>query len=129
MINHQTGKTTELLWRGYEFKNGYSERDFDRASLTPLGRRQLDLLADALKEVGDRRIELAGHCDERGTNEYNLALGDRRSNSAADYVTSLGIPINRMRTVSFGEERPVCTVSSPSCWDRNRRAHFVITSK
>ncbi len=75
------------------------------------------------------RFLVEGHCDERGTNEYNLALGERRANAATGYLASLGIDGMRMRTVSYGEERPVCTESNESCWQRNRRARFVITGK
>ena len=69
---------------------------------------------------------IEGHCDERGTNEYNLALGERRANAAQSYLVSLGVGQARLRTLSYGEERPVCTESTEGCWQRNRRAHFVI---
>jgi peptidoglycan-associated lipoprotein len=103
--------------------------DFDKYDLKPEARDRLAKNAAFMRENPSFEFSIEGHCDERGTNEYNLALGDRRANAAADYTTSLGIPINRLRTVSFGEERPVCNERSPSCWDRNRRAHFVVTSK
>ena len=74
-------------------------------------------------------IEVEGHCDERGTQGYNLALGDRRATSVAGYLASLGFPRNRMTTISYGKERPQCTDSAESCWWRNRRAHFRVVSK
>jgi peptidoglycan-associated lipoprotein len=69
---------------------------------------------------------IQGHCDERGTEEYNLALGQRRANSAQKYLKNKGVPKDRMTTISYGEERPVCSDSSESCWWRNRRSEFQI---
>ncbi len=82
-----------------------------------------------MREYDSVQVTIEGHCDERGTNEYNIALGDRRANAAADYISSLGITGSRMRTVSYGEENPQCRESNESCWSRNRRARFVITKK
>jgi len=65
-----------------------------------------------------------GHCDERGSAEYNLGLGDRRAQSAKDFLVQLGVPADKLRTISYGKERPVCTEANESCWQRNRRAHF-----
>ena len=67
--------------------------------------------------------------DERGTSEYNLALGERRANAVRDYLGSLGVGPNRMRTISYGKERPVCTQNEESCWSQNRRAHMVVTGR
>jgi peptidoglycan-associated lipoprotein len=75
------------------------------------------------------QILIEGHCDERGTSAYNLALGDRRANAAKEYLVSLGIDASRVRTISYGKERPFCTESTESCWQENRRAHLVITAK
>jgi peptidoglycan-associated lipoprotein len=74
-------------------------------------------------------IEVEGHCDERGTPNYNLALGDRRADTVASYLLSLGFPRERMRTISYGKERPECTESQEGCWWKNRRAHFRIAAK
>ena len=74
-------------------------------------------------------MTIEGHADERGTNEYNLALGDKRANAVRDYLTSLGVDAGRLRTLSYGEERPVCTESEESCWSQNRRGHMVITGR
>ncbi len=103
--------------------------DFDKYDLKPEARERLAKNAEFMKAHPEFIFTIEGHCDERGTNEYNIALGDRRSNAAKNYVASLGIDSGRMKTVSFGEERPFCTESAESCWWRNRRAHFVITGR
>lgn len=103
--------------------------DFDKYELKSDARERLAKNADFMKAHPEFTFTLEGHCDERGTNEYNLALGDRRSNAAKNYLISLGISSAPVRTISYGEERPQCTESSESCWWRNRRAHFVITGR
>ena len=100
--------------------------DFDRSELRAESREQLSRNADWLRGNPGYVVTIEGHCDERGTNEYNLALGDRRAGSSRDYLVSLGIEGGRMTTLSYGEELPECTESSESCWQRNRRAHFVV---
>jgi peptidoglycan-associated lipoprotein len=82
-----------------------------------------------LKKYDFLRITLEGHCDERGTVEYNLALGERRAKAAFDYLVSLGVPADRLRTVSYGKEVPVCTESNEGCWAKNRRARSAVTGK
>jgi peptidoglycan-associated lipoprotein len=72
---------------------------------------------------------IEGHCDERGTEEYNLALGDRRANAAREYLASLGVPATRIASVSYGKERPFCSQDTESCWQENRRGHLLITAK
>src|SRR5688572_21386458 len=74
------------------------------------------------------RINIEGHCDERGTAEYNLALGERRANAVKAYLVELGVPADRIAVVSKGKESPFCTESNESCWQQNRRGHFVITA-
>ena len=103
--------------------------DYDQSDLRDDARTALSGNAQWLKRYPSIQILVEGHCDERGTSAYNLALGDRRANAARDYVASLGISAARVRTVSYGKERPFCTESSESCWQQNRRAHFVITAK
>ena len=71
-------------------------------------------------------VTIEGHCDERGTNEYNLALGDRRADSAKAFLVDLGIAASRLTTISYGEERPLCTQKTEECWAKNRRDHFVL---
>ena len=85
--------------------------------------------AEALKKFDFLRVTIEGHCDERGTVEYNLALGERRARAAYDYLVSLGVAADRLKTVSYGKEVPVCQQSNEDCWARNRRAHFAVTGK
>jgi peptidoglycan-associated lipoprotein len=103
--------------------------DYDKADIREPDRATLAQDADALKRFDFLRITVEGHCDERGTVEYNLALGERRAKAAHDYLVSLGVPADRLKTVSYGKEVPVCTQSSEDCWQRNRRAHFTVTGK
>ncbi|MCB1034723.1 MAG: peptidoglycan-associated lipoprotein Pal [Acidobacteria bacterium] len=100
----------------------------DESSLGDEARQQLTDNARFLKEHPELKVTIEGHCDERGTNEYNLALGDRRAHSAGDYMSSLGVSPSREKTISYGEERPVCTESTESCWARNRRAYFILSA-
>jgi peptidoglycan-associated lipoprotein len=103
--------------------------EFDKADIREQDRAALSKNADALKRFDFLRITVEGHCDERGTVEYNLALGERRARAAHDYLASLGVPAERLKTVSYGKEVPVCAQSSEDCWQRNRRAHFTVTGK
>jgi peptidoglycan-associated lipoprotein len=103
--------------------------DFDRADLTEQARSRLARNAEFLRSRPEFTVIIEGHCDERGTNEYNLALGERRANAAREYLVSLGVSAARLRTVSYGEERPQCQQSNESCWALNRRAHFVLSGR
>ena len=103
--------------------------EYDKADIREPDRATLAQNADALKRFDFLRITVEGHCDERGTVEYNLALGERRAKAALDYLVSMGVPADRLKTVSYGKEVPVCTQSSEDCWQRNRRAHFTVTGK
>jgi peptidoglycan-associated lipoprotein len=103
--------------------------DYDKADLRNDARSVLAANADWLRKYPTVQVLIEGHCDERGTGAYNLALGDRRANAARDYLASLGVDASRAKTVSYGKERPICTESSEACWQRNRRAAFVITAK
>jgi peptidoglycan-associated lipoprotein len=100
--------------------------EFDSYDLRGDARDILKSNAEWLKRNGSTRVEVEGHCDERGTNEYNLALGARRSQSARDYLVSLGISAERISTISYGEEIPACTEGSENCWRQNRRARFIV---
>ena len=102
--------------------------DFDRYDLRADAREALKTNADWLKANASTRVEIEGHADERGTNEYNLALGAKRAQSAKDYLATLGISKERLSTISYGEELPDCTEHHEECWQKNRRAHFVIIS-
>jgi peptidoglycan-associated lipoprotein len=102
--------------------------DYDKSDIRGDARDALTRDAAALKailsEFPSATIMVEGHCDERGSAEYNLGLGDRRASSAKDFLVSLGVPGDRLKTISYGKERPQCTESTESCWQKNRRAHF-----
>jgi len=103
--------------------------DFDQSDLRAEARERLAKNAQWLAAHPEFTVTLEGHCDERGTNEYNLALGERRAYATQGYLASLGVSDSRMRVISYGEERPVCTESDESCWAQNRRAHMVVTGR
>ena len=103
--------------------------ELDSSDISDAGRAVLQNNAAVLKKYPTWVVTIEGHCDERGTAEYNLALGERRAASARTYLVSLGIDANRMRTVSYGSEFPFDPAHQESAWSRNRRAHFVITAK
>ncbi len=100
--------------------------DFDKSTLTPAAQDNLLRKAEWLRENSDVTVTIEGHCDSRGTNEYNLALGDRRAESAKTFLVDLGIASQRITTISYGEERPVCEQQNEECWAKNRRDHFVV---
>lgn len=103
--------------------------DFDKFDLRGDARDRLQKNAEFMKDFPQFTFGLEGHCDERGTNEYNLALGEKRANAAKDYLVSLGVDAGRVRTISYGEEKPFCTSHNEACWQENRRGHFVMTGK
>jgi peptidoglycan-associated lipoprotein len=103
--------------------------ELDSSDVSDAGRKVLQANAALLKKYASWVITIEGHCDERGTAEYNLALGERRAVAARTYLMSLGIDGNRLRTVSYGSEFPFDPAHQESAWSRNRRAHFVITAK
>lgn len=100
--------------------------DFDKYDIRPDVRPILDSVAAWMNRNRSFNVTIEGHCDERGTNEYNLALGEKRARAAMDYLVSLGISSSRMNMITYGEERPVCTEKNEGCWQKNRRAHFII---
>jgi len=100
--------------------------EFDKSTLTPAAQENLTQKAAWLRANPNATVTIEGHCDERGTNEYNLALGDRRADSAKAFLVDLGIAASRLTTVSYGEERPVCTQHTEECWAKNRRDNFVV---
>jgi len=99
--------------------------DFNKADVRADARDALTKTAEFLRNNPGIRVTVEGHCDERGSTEYNLALGDRRAGAVKQYLVSLGISADRISTVSFGKEKPFCTQSNESCWQQNRRGHFV----
>jgi len=100
--------------------------DFDKYDIRPEDAKTLDANATWLKSNSDNLVLIEGHCDERGTNEYNLALGERRAKATMNYLVSQGIQANRITIISYGEERPVCTEKTEACWAKNRRANFLV---
>ena len=103
--------------------------DLDNAAIKDSDKAALSTNATWLKRWTNTRISIEGHCDERGTAEYNLALGERRANAVKAYLVSLGVPGDRLVVVSKGKEAPFCTEKNDACWQQNRRGHFVITAK
>ncbi|MBZ5697925.1 MAG: peptidoglycan-associated lipoprotein Pal [Acidobacteriia bacterium] len=100
--------------------------DFDKADIRADARDALSQTGQFLRSYPQLKVVIEGHCDERGSTEYNLALGDRRAASAKQFLVSLGIPADRMETVSYGKERPFCSASTEECWQQNRRAHIIM---
>lgn len=102
--------------------------DYDKHTLRPDAeatlQRDAQTLADIVKQYPDFKLNVEGHCDERGSEEYNLALGDARAKQAKDYLAGLGVPSGQLRTISYGKDRPVCADHDEACWQRNRRAHL-----
>jgi peptidoglycan-associated lipoprotein len=103
--------------------------DLDKSDVREDAKSALQKDADWLKKWGSVQVTLEGHCDSRGSAEYNLGLGDRRANAVRTYLVNLGVPASRVTVVSKGKEQPFCNDENESCWQQNRRGHFVITSK
>ncbi|NOY53940.1 MAG: peptidoglycan-associated lipoprotein Pal [Deltaproteobacteria bacterium] len=97
---------------------------YDRFDLSPEARSTLADNAAWMENHAGTTVVIEGHCDDRGSSQYNLALGDRRAKSAYNYLINLGVAADRISTISYGEEKPVCTEQTESCWSRNRRVHF-----
>jgi len=102
--------------------------DYNKHSLRPDAEQALvadaKTLGEILKDYPDYKLTVQGHCDERGSEEYNLALGDERATQAKDYLPSLGVPGAQLKTISYGKERQVCSEHDEACWQKNRRAHI-----
>ena len=103
--------------------------DFDKYDIRPEDAKTLDSNANWLKSNPNQLVLIEGHCDERGTNEYNLALGERRAKAAMNYLVSQGVQASRITIISYGEERPTCSDKNESCWAKNRRAHFLVKAR
>ncbi|MFH1891973.1 MAG: peptidoglycan-associated lipoprotein Pal [Candidatus Zixiibacteriota bacterium] len=110
-----------------QFETAYF--DFDKYNLRSDARAALEANAKLLKDNLNVTVMIEGHCDERGTVEYNLALGEKRARTAMDYMKSLGVEVGRMEIISYGKERPVATGHDEVSWQKNRRAKFTITSQ
>ena len=103
--------------------------DFDSYTLGDSQRSQLQTKAQFLRERSSLRATIEGHADARGTNEYNLSLGQKRADAVKEYLVSLGIQADRLSTLSKGEEQQVCSEQNEGCWSRNRRSHFIVTAR
>ena len=125
-----TGTTIPSLPSPKEFVESAALRDvyfdFDRYDVRSGDKGTLDENAKWLQSNQSALLLIEGHADERGTNEYNLALGERRAKATRDYLLSVGIDAGRITVISYGEERPVCTEKTDACWAKNRRAHFLV---
>ncbi len=103
--------------------------DYDQAEIRPDAREALGADAEFLRKWPTVKVTIEGYCDERGTREYNMALGQRRAGATRDYLVSLGTDTRRLQIISYGKERPFCTEHNEACWQKNRRANFVVTAK
>jgi len=122
------GSTTRPRIEGFRVADNLADIhfEFDKYELTAEAITTLDANAEWLKANPKHLVLIEGHCDERGTNEYNLALGERRAKATMNYLVSQGVQANRITIISYGEERPVCTEKNESCWSKNRRGHFLV---
>jgi len=111
--------------RAFESEHIYF--DFDKSEIKPEGKAVLEKKAAWLRTNSSYKVKIEGNCDERGTNEYNLALGDRRAKSAQKYLNALGVSMDRMSIISYGEEKPICTDKNEKCWSKNRRDEFKLS--
>jgi peptidoglycan-associated lipoprotein len=102
---------------------------YDSTDLTEEARQALQRNVEWMKRWSSTSVMVEGHADSRGTNEYNLALAERRADAVRDYMVSLGLPAARVTIVSKGEEQPACSEETASCWQQNRRGHFIVTAK
>lgn len=103
--------------------------DLDKSEIREDAKGRLQKDADWMKKWTTTQVSVEGHCDARGSAEYNLALGSRRANAVKEYLTNLGVAAGRLTVVSKGKEQPVCAEQTESCWQQNRRGHFVVTAK
>ena len=103
--------------------------EYDKYDISDNAKSVLKAAADYLIKNSGQKLLIEGHCDERGTSEYNLGLGDRRAKAAKDYLASLGIPSSRIDTISYGKEKPVCSEHAEDCWAKNRRDHLIIVKR
>ena len=127
--SNNTQSVDSVLLKELQAKTKDIHFDFDRYLIKTDEKPILKEVAATLRKNGNLKVTIEGNCDEKGTTEYNLALGDRRAVAAKDYLLSEGIQSSRMNTVSNGKEKPLCTESNESCWAKNRRAHLVILTK
>jgi peptidoglycan-associated lipoprotein len=118
----------EFLAKAKNFENEDVYFDYDSYVLSEPAKKTLDEKVAFLKRFPKVRVTIEGHCDDRGTNEYNLALGERRANSALQYIINSGVDQTKLSIISYGEERPIVSGSDEASWAKNRRAHFVLNN-
>jgi peptidoglycan-associated lipoprotein len=114
---------TDEQWFAQNVKDVFF--DYDSYELRPDAQQAIASNARALAQKPNMRVLIQGHCDERGSTEYNLTLGDERATAVKNALVAAGVPANRIDTRTFGKEQPFCTESNESCWQQNRRGHFV----
>jgi len=121
-------KTLEVVIPSERLAKGINDVyfDYDRYIIRDDAKDVLSTNVDLLKGIKFKKLVIEGHCDERGTSEYNIALGERRAESAKRYLSTLGIDQSKISIISFGEEKPFCSEQDENCWQQNRRAHFVV---
>ena len=122
------GMSAEARAAAQQISGGIVYFDFDKYDIKPEYRDMLRQKADLMKRYTQIRVRIEGHCDERGTQEYNLALGERRARAAYDYMTMLGVNASQMELISFGKERPAVGGSGEAAWSKNRRDEFRVIS-
>jgi peptidoglycan-associated lipoprotein len=124
-------ETTQIPAQGEEVSGMFEDVhfDFDKYDIRDDAKPIMKSVADYLIKNSVQKVLIEGHCDERGTAEYNLGLGDRRANAAKDFLISLGVSSARIDTISYGKEKPLCMEHTEACWAKNRRAHFALIKK
>ena len=122
------GMSAEVRAAAQQISGGIVYFDFDKFDIKPEYRDMLRQKADLMKRYAQIRVRIEGHCDARGTQEYNLALGERRARAAYDYMTMLGVNASQMELISFGKERPAVSGNGEAAWSKNRRDEFRIIS-
>ncbi|HUS20335.1 MAG TPA: peptidoglycan-associated lipoprotein Pal [Terriglobales bacterium] len=126
-VTEQPVTQTDEQWFSQNVRDVYF--DYDAAAIRPDAQQAITAAAQALAQKPSFKIMVEGHCDERGSTEYNLALGDERARAVQNALVAAGVNASRIKTTSFGKEKPACTESNESCWQQNRRGHFVLTGK
>jgi len=126
-----TASTTRLLFEGFKATESLSDIyfEFDKYELTAEATKTLTAHAEWLKANPKHLVLIEGHCDERGTDSYNVALGERRAKATQNYLAAHGVRTARITVISYGEERPQCADHTEACWEKNRRAHFMLKAQ
>lgn len=126
-VMEQPVTQSDEQWFASNVKDAYF--DYDSAAIRADAQQAINASAQALAQKPNFRVLIEGHCDERGSTEYNLALGDERARAVKNALVAAGVNASRINTTSFGKEKPACTEATESCWQQNRRGHFVLTGK